>query len=223
MKFNSYNLAVCLAPLSLFAGCAINLDNGVKGSGIIKTEPRQAIEFSAISFETEGNLTVQQTGKESLSISADDNLLSLFESRVSNRTLYLSTVKGSDINPTKPAEFVVQVKSLESLNMDGIGSIEVQDIQGKKLSVTHSGVGKVTITGSADVLDLDLSGVGSYQGEAFKTKQATVRSSGVGSAVVNASEQLDATVSGVGSVEYVGSPQIQESVEGVKFRFYRMC
>lgn len=42
-----------------------------------------------------------------------------------------------------------------------------------------------------------------------------VRSSGVGSAVVNASEQLDATVSGVGSVEYVGFPQVQESEEGV--------
>jgi Putative auto-transporter adhesin, head GIN domain len=215
LKIKSYGLLACLAPLILFGGCVINLDNGVKGSGIVKTESRQAIGFSAISFETEGNLTVQQTGKESLSISADDNLLSLFESRVADRTLYLNTSKSSNINPSKPAEFVVQVKSLESLNMEGVGSIEVKDIEGTKLSVTHSGVGEVTITGSADVLDLNLSGVGSYQGEAFKTQQATVHSSGVGSAVINASEQLDATVSGVGSVEYIGSPQVQESVEGV--------
>ncbi len=215
MKFKSYGLLACLVSLSLFGGCIINLDNGIKGSGIVKTESRQATNFSAISFETEGNLTVQQAGKESLSISADDNLLSLFESRVADRTLYLNTSKSSNINSSKPAEFVVRVKSLERLNMEGVGSIEVKDIEGKKLSVTHSGVGEVTITGSADVLDLNLSGVGSYQGEAFKTQQATVHSSGVGSAVVNASEQLDATVSGVGSVEYIGLPQVQESVEGV--------
>jgi len=215
LKFRSYGLLACLAPLSLLAGCIINLDNGVKGSGTVKTESRQAVNFSAISFETEGNLTVQQTGKESLLISADDNLLPFFESRVADHTLYLNISKGRNINPSKPAEFVVQVKSLESLNMEGVGSVEVRDIKGKKLSVTHDGVGEVTITGSADVLDLNLSGVGSYQGEAFKTKQATIRSSGVGSAVINASEQVDATVSGVGSVEYIGSPQVQESIEGI--------
>jgi hypothetical protein len=73
----------------------------------------------------------------------------------------------------------------------------------------------LTIAGSADVLDLNLSGVGGFQGEEFKTKQATVRNSGVGSAVVNVSEELNASVSGVGSIEYVGSPQVRESVEGV--------
>jgi hypothetical protein len=133
------------------AGCVFTLDTGIKGSGIVKSESREVVKFSSISFETEGNLTVQQTGKESLSISADDNLLSLFESRVADRTLYLNTSKGSNINPSKPAEFVVQVKSLESINMEGVGSIEVKDIEGKKLSVTHSGVGEVTVTGSADV------------------------------------------------------------------------
>lgn len=215
MKLKSYGLLACLAPLSLVAGCIVNLDSGLKGSGTIKTELREAIEFSSISFETEGNLTVKQTGKEFLSISADDNLLPLFKSRVADRTLYLSTVKGSDINPTQPAEFVVQVKSLESLNMDGVGNIEVRDIKGKRLSVTHSGVGEMTIMGSADALALNLSGVGSYQGEAFNTKEATVHSSGVGSAVINATEQVDATLSGVGSVEYIGSPQVRKSVKGV--------
>lgn len=115
------------------------------------------------------------------------------------------------MNPT----IVVQVKSLESLNTDGVGNVEAQGIQGKRLAVAMDGVGEVTIAGSADVLDLSLSGVGSFKGEEFKTKQATVRNSGVGSAVVNVSDRLDATVSAVGSVEYIGSPQVRESVKGV--------
>jgi hypothetical protein len=66
-----------------------------------------------------------------------------------------------------------------------------------------------------DVLDLSLSGVGSFNGEDLKVKQAKVRNKGVGSAVVNVSEQLDASISGLGSIEYIGSPQVTESVKGL--------
>jgi Putative auto-transporter adhesin, head GIN domain len=216
VKLKQYWLVACLAALSLFTSCSLNLGgSGMRGSGIVKTESRQVAEFSSISFKSEGRVTVQQTGKESLTIHAEDNLLPLLESRVADRTLYLGTVNNTDINPTKTIEFVVEVKSLESLNINGVGSIEVKNLQGKRLSISLDGVGSTTIAGSSDVLDLSLSGVGSFQGEKFKTKQATVRNSGVGSAVVNVSEQLNATVSGVGSIEYIGSPQVRESVRGI--------
>lgn len=160
-------------------------------------------------------MTVQQTGKESLKITAEDNILPLLESRVADNVLYLTTRKDASINATRPIDFVVEVKSLESLNIKGVGTVEVKDIQGKRLSISLDGVGSMAIAGSVDVLELTLEGVGSFHGEELKTKQATVRNSGVGSAVVNVSENLDATVSGVGSVEYIGSPQVRESVRGV--------
>ena len=216
MRTKRYWLLTCLVAFSLFSGCSFNIgNNGVRGSGIVKTESRKVAGFSSISFKSVGKVTVQQTGKESLTITADDNILPLLESRVADNILYLTLVNDSHFNPTKPIEFVVQVKSLESLNIDGVGSIEAQGIQGKRLAVPMDGVGGVTIAGSADTLDLSLSGVGSYQGEKFKTKQATVRNSGMGSAVVNVSEQLDADLSGVGSIEYVGSPQVRKSGRGL--------
>ncbi len=216
MKTKKYWLLACLVALSIFSGCYFNIgNNGVRGSGIVKTASREVSGFSSISFKSVGMVKVQQTGKESLTISAEDNLLPILEGRVVDRTLYLGTVNDAAINPSKPIEFVVEVKSLEGLNLNGVGSIEAKGIQSKRLSVSLDGVGSMTIAGSADVLDLVLSGVGGFQGEEFKTKQATVRNSGVGSAVVNVSEQLNASVSGVGAIEYVGSPQVQESVEGL--------
>jgi Putative auto-transporter adhesin, head GIN domain len=216
MRLKRYRLLACLVALSVFAGCYFNIgNNGVRGSGIVKTESRTVAGFSSILFKSVGRVKVQQTGKESLTISSEDNLLPLLEGRVADRILYLGTVNDAAINSTKPIEFVLEVKSLESLNIDGVGNIEAKGIQGKRLAVAMDGVGKVTIAGSADVLDLTLSGVGSFKGDEFKTKQATVRNSGVGSAVVNVSDRLDASISGVGSIEYVGSPQVRESVEGV--------
>ena len=85
-------LAACLAALSMFTGCYFNWA-GVRGSGIVKTESKEITTFSSIAFKAVGKLKIQQTGKESLTISADDNILPLLESRVADNVLYLSTAK----------------------------------------------------------------------------------------------------------------------------------
>jgi hypothetical protein len=211
-----HGLTAFLVALLLVTGCVINLgSSGVQGSGIVKTESRSVTGFSSIDFKSEGKVMVQQTGRESLTINAENNLLPLLETRVADHILHLGTVNNVDINPTKPIEFILEVKSLESFNMTGVGSIEAKGIQGKQLMIALTGVGNMTIEGSADSLDLRLDGIGSYRGDRFKTKQATVRSDGVGSAVLNVSDQLDASVSGVGSVEYIGSPKVQKSGRGL--------
>ena len=208
-----YRLTLFLTSLVIFTGCSLNLI-GIRGDGIFKTESREVTTFSSISFKSVGKLKIQQTDKESLTIIAEDNILPTLESRISNQTLYISNANTS-INPTEPIEFVVEVKSLESLNAKGVGSIEIKDIQGKRLAISLDGVGSIAIAGNVDVLDLELTGVGSFDGQALKTKQAQVRNKGVGSAVVNVSEYLDASVSGLGSIEYIGSPQVTESVKGM--------
>lgn len=202
--------------LTLFTGCVFNLGSrGVRGSGIVKTESRSVSGFSSIAFKSEGNVTVQQTGKESLTISAEDNLLPLLESSVTNGILSIGTINNTDINPTKSIDFAIAVKSLENFNMTGVGHIEAKGIQGKHLAIALTGVGDMSIEGAADSLDLNLEGVGNYDGKGFKTKQATVHSKGVGSAVLNASDRLDVSVSGIGAVEYIGSPKVQKSGEGL--------
>ena len=175
------SLVACLTALSLSGGCYFNFNSGVRGSGIVKTERREANEFSSISSKSVGRVTVQQTGKESLKITAEDNILPLLESRVADNVLYLTTSKNASINATRPIDFVVEVKSLESLNIKGVGTVEVKDIEGKRLSISLDGVGSMAISGSVDVLELTLEGVGSFHGEELKTKQATVRNSGMGS------------------------------------------
>jgi hypothetical protein len=202
--------------LALFTGCVVNLGgSGVRGSGVVKTETRSVSGFSSIAFNSEGKVTVQQTGKESLTITAEDNLLPLLESQVTDGTLSIGTVNNADINPTKSIDFAIEVKSLEGFNMTGVGSIEAKGIQGNRLTIGLTGAGDMSIEGAADSLDLNLEGVGNYDGEGFKTKQATVRSEGVGSAVLNASDRLDISVSGIGTVEYIGSPKVQKSGRGI--------
>lgn len=207
-------LVSVIISTGIFTGCSFNLF-GIRGDGVFKTESREVTTFSSISFKSVGKLKVIQNGKESLTIAAEENILPMLESRVSDKTLYISNENKSSIDPTKPIEFIVEVKNLENLTAKAVGSIEVNGIQGKSLTVSLDGVGNVAIAGNVDLLDLELSGVGSFNGADLRTKEARVRNKGVGSVVVNASKQLDASASGIGSIEYIGSPQVKESVKGI--------
>ncbi len=199
----------------LVLAVACNPFGGTDGSGTAKTETRSVKDFTTIGFSGTGKVIVEQTGTESLSVTADDNILPLLETSVTDGKLSLGGKSGSSYSAKTPIEFKVGVKDLSKLSVSGAGNVEIVQLKTNKLEISVSGVGDVTISGSADALDMTLSGTGSFHGDKFRVKQAKARCSGVGSAVVNASDDLDASVSGVGSIEYVGSPNVKQSVSGI--------
>jgi hypothetical protein len=186
-----------------------------EGSGTSATETRDVSNFSSISLHGVGKATIKQTGKESLTITAEDNLLPLLEATVADGKLILGPKKGASINPTKPIEFDVEVKDLQGLEISGAGEMEMKDLHAKKLKIDLSGVGQISLSGLVDDLVLEMSGAGIFQGADLKSKKAHLECSGVGSVVVNVSDVLDVSVSGAGSVEYLGSPEVKKSVSGV--------
>lgn len=187
----------------------------LKGSGVVKTETRAVSGFSAVHLKGVGNVTLRQSGKESLKIEAEDNILPVLTSKVVKGVLELSVEKGHNLQPQKPIRYTVEVKSLEGLALSGAGNIEAEGIQTSKLAVNASGAGNTRIKGQAGELMVSLTGSGNVNGEALQAKQARVTLSGVGNATVRVSDTLDANVSGVGSVQYLGSPKVTKSVSGV--------
>ncbi|HET9110408.1 MAG TPA: head GIN domain-containing protein [Ktedonobacterales bacterium] len=201
--------------VALLTGCTGIGIGGTAGSGTVKTETRQVSGFSRVSFSGVGALNVTQTGKESLTISAEDNLLPLLTSTVSGDTLTLGVKPGDSIRPTKSIVYTLTVAKLDGVSLSGAGSISAQGIKTTALSVRLSGAGSMTMGGSAQSQTVELSGLGSYQAKGFQTASTDVTISGAGSATVSASQTLNAVVSGAGSVTYYGSPQVTKSVSGV--------
>jgi len=207
-------LGVAFGVALLLSGCNVNI-GGTSGSGSIKTETRSVSGFSKVAFTGIGELAIAQTGTESLTISAEDNLLPLLTSTVSGGTLSLGLKQGNTIIPTKPIIYTLTVKQLSDVSLSGAGSINAVNITGPALNVTISGAGQMTISGSAPSQTVLVSGVGDYNAKAFQTDATQVTISGTGSAVVSASKTLNATVSGTGTVTYYGSPRVTQSVSGV--------
>ena len=218
-------------------GCAYGLGTGsvIKGSGTLKTETLPAKGFNAVLLSGVGQLMIQQTGTESLTISAEDNLLPLIDASVQGTTLIIRTQSGTTLQPTQPIQYVLTVKDLNSIGLSGAGGVTITQFKTTALAVTLKGVGNATLSGLT-ISDLSVamsgsgsmvlggqtqsqavtcSGVGSYNAANLASHTATVQLSGVGNATVRVSDSLDVTISGVGSLTYLGNPTVTKHITGV--------
>lgn len=211
-KLFAYALLAVLVSVTLsLAACG-----NVVGSGNVKTETRNVSGFSGVSLSGAGALNIAQTGSESLSITAEDNILPLITTQVVNNKLEIGYQSGTTFQPSKPVIFNLTVKTLDALDISGAGNVTATGITATALTINLSGAGNISISGTAQSQDVSLSGAGSYSARDLTSQNATVHLSGVGKATVTVSGTLDATVSGAGNVTYYGNPaSVKQNISGV--------
>ena len=186
----------------------------INGSGSSKTEVRPVAAFSAIRLSDVGaRVVIERTGKESLEVTADDNLVALFTSEVKDGTLYLSAAKGKSMSGKRPL-FKVTVSDLRQLGVSGSGSVDATGLDGEALAMSIAGSGEITVAGRIADVTISISGSGTCNAADLKAKRAKVAVRGSGELTVNASDELDAQVSGSGTILYVGSPKLTSNISG---------
>jgi len=198
----------------LLAGCGVSLPGGTTGTGAVKTETRTVSGFTAVELAGNGNVTVQQNGTESLTISAEENLLPLLTSEVVDGTLKLGVKDGARVDTSQPITYQVTVKALSGLDLGGSGNQTASGVKTASLRVRVAGSGMVTATGTADAQNVQIAGSGTYRGTGLASKTASVDSAGSGTAELSVSDRLDVKIIGSGTVTYTGSPQVTQSVIG---------
>jgi hypothetical protein len=205
-------------------------------AGVTKTESREVSGFDSIAISAFGEVQIRQGDTESLTIEAPSDYLRYVESTVENNTLTISTRRGFIGAPVRRVFYTLTVKDLKSLqlsgagtikildgfqtqdfslNLSGAGSIEIDSLTAKSLTVNFASAGAIVIAGKVDSQSVNLSGVGSYETGDLESKSVNIKLTGAGSATVWATETLGVTVSGVGSINYYGSPQVSQSITGL--------
>ena len=180
----------------------------------VRSEPREVGGFDEVELRGVGNLFIEQTGSESLSVEAEEDVLPKIRTEVENSRLRIGPEPGTTINTTKPISYELSVKDLSALKVSGSGDVEAEDISADELAVTMSGSGDVQISGKVGSQKVDISGSGDYKAEDLESARANVDVGGSGSALVNTSDELEAKVSGSGSIEYIGDPTVEQDVSG---------
>src|SRR5262249_15938149 len=165
-------------------------------------------------IEHAGRLEIERTGSESLSVTADDNLVEKFTTEVKNGTLELSIVKGNTLNGKRPV-YKITVNDLRAIDVEGAASIEATKLDGDGLSVSIAGAASGNVAGRADDLTLLVAGAGTLNAADLKAKRGKISVAGAAVVTVNVSDELEANVDGVGIVWYIGDPKLKSNVQGL--------
>ena len=113
-------LGVILILAGLLAACNGRIGDTeiIRGSGNVVSEDRPASGFTAVSLDGVGHLIIDQTGSESLTITADEKFLPYIETSVRDNKLIIS-IKGKTIfDKLSDLTYNVTVASLDDLELN---------------------------------------------------------------------------------------------------------
>jgi hypothetical protein len=207
--------ASIVGAASVLAGCdGSSVVATDVGSGVLATESRPVAGFTKVSLSGAGHLIIQQTGVESLRITAEDNLLPFVRSEVQGDELVLGFTPGASVNPTHEVLYRLTVRDLTAIDISGASRVEIHGLDSPSFATVLSGASSLTLDGRADVQVLVVSGASRYEAESLGSRVVTATVSGTSYGLVRASETLTATVSGVSILEYFGNPILLTTVSG---------
>jgi hypothetical protein len=198
------------------------------------TEIRELAAFDEVVWDAAGELVVEPSHRERLSIEAEPEVLAKIVAEVSERRLRIGFVPGS-IQTRHPIRFRLETRQLAALQARGSGSvriaalstpklvlvldgsvdIQLDQLRARSLDVRLAGSGNVTVGGGqVDSPRVAIDGSGDYSALRLASRHAEVSIGGSGDVRLAASERLRAGITGSGDVLYRGRPQIVQSVTG---------
>jgi hypothetical protein len=205
-----FSLIAASVGVLFLTGC--EFDVGVKGSGHIVTTQQPVEAFTEISGR--GGLRIEwKSGPPSLSVTTDDNLMSLFEARnVGNR---LELRMREQVRPTHGIKITLSSPSLNGAKLSGASDLVAHALTGSTFAVQTKGAASIILDGAVDELLADLTGASELKAKSLQAKTVEISATGAADAWVNATEKLRVAITGAGDVTYSGNPKtIEKKITG---------
>ena len=202
--------------------------------GVPKTETRDAKGFHAIALAIPASVEIREGASEGVSITGDDNVVPLIETKVANGVLEIRWVdRGADVRPGK-LDIVVDARTIDAITIGGTGRIHaaslsarspnatiggsgqiaVDNLDADALKATIGGSGQLLVAGRADKLEAAIAGSGRLSAEKLQTRNAQLALQGSPEATVRVKDALSVTVAGSGTVDYYGKPKVTQTIMG---------
>ena len=204
---------IAVALIAMYARDDSGRATASQGSGIAATEVRELPSFAGVELAGANNVHVSVGGKQAVVVHADDNLLDHVVTDVHDGVLVI-TNRGS-VKTATPMRVDVTVPALDTVNLSGTGSVNVDGVRADELTIRVPGSGTLTANGSVERLDAGLDGAADVELGDLVARHVAATLGGTGELRVHATDSLDATVSGAGAIFYAGHPRnVTQSVTG---------
>jgi hypothetical protein len=191
MRINK-NLAL-VSVLLVCAGCAV-FGGGVRErNGKRVSRERPAGEFTGLTLDGVAKVNIHFAEDRQVVVTCGERIQDLVMTRVENNMLYID-LEGNVNNPRVTVD--VYLPAIDTIILNGVGSIESDEGSGPDLEIRSTGVGTIHL-------------------EKYRAGNVTITGDGVGPIRVWAENSLNGNYSGIGSIYYKGNPRMNMNFDGV--------
>jgi hypothetical protein len=194
---------------------------------MVTEESRELANITGVQLAMQGTLHIMLGSSENLRIEAEDNLMEYIQTNLRASNLVIETRQGINLNNTRPIDYYLTVKRLNSIVISSSGDIDTGDLQSDSFSVTINSVSNlmsdsisVRISSSGDLeikggqvqnQNITISSSGEYRARSLTSVDANVTLTSSGEATIRVSDHLSGRLSSSGDIYYIGSPDLNVS------------
>lgn len=183
----------------------------VIGSGITASEERDVSDFRALLASGVGLIEIRHGPTESLRITADDNLLPILTSEVSDGRLILGST--APFRTNNDIRYEITVRDFDDITVAGVFGVDITGLDTDRFTASVSGVSGLTVAGRVDRQEVVIAGVSRYDAGQLSSRTAMIDIAGLSWAIVRVSDLLEGSVVGGATLEYIGNPTINVTVD----------
>ena len=190
---------ILLTGAVIMLGCEKEWQNDfvtVIGTGDIVTKNLELNPFTELTLAGVANLYISLGEKQSVSISAQQNIIDITNWEVTAGGLIISIDENVRLENHKEIRFDIVVTNLSAIQ--------------------HSGIGDIILEGPArSFFEIDYRGIGHVLAYGLPVDNCTVYSNGPGDCKVMVNDNLEVDISGIGNIYYRGIPEITVTDTGL--------
>lgn len=234
---NTLKLAAFIILLLGLDSCSLDLINCINGEGI-KTDRIIELgeDISKIELTEQADIIITEGETQEIRIEGFENFIDLIEQDSDvDGNKWTIKIDGRCAD-TDGLKIFAQLKSLESLEIVGSGSMKADEVLTKvddlkleidgsgkidmliatasKVDIEINGSGEIKVEGITDRNSIEINGSGDVKTDELISTTCRVEINGSANAEVNVSDELDIEINGSGAVCYVGSPTITTDISG---------
>lgn len=183
-------------------------DAVVEGSKNVMKETRKVSSFSKVQVEDAIKAKIAQGSKVKVEVRANDNLMDKIATEVTNGTLYVK-YKGSVSTKNAVSEVFIQMPTVEHITLNDAVSAEVTDFTDlSTLRLDVNDASNLSISGDADVLDINVADAGNVRGFSFVADNCNVRVTDASQLSISCNKLLEGKVTDASVLRYKGNPTV---------------
>jgi len=175
----------------------------VKGNGDIVTKILPLENFDAIKLNLTTDLYIDLEGKNTISITTDENIMDLIDRKVRGNVLVLNQKEW--IAPSQQVVIRVSASQLNKINCGAHSLVKIDGLNQEKFKV-KANVGRIFLSGKVTSLRVD-NEVAKVDASELTVDEAKISISSWGSVIANVTKVLDTDIDKSGQLVLVQEPE----------------